>query len=165
MQIFVKSCQNSEKLVFTSLQFRTSLQFSNLRLSLNLVMFCLDMSLLLIGFCLREGRGREGCKKVVKWSLISLTIVPEVMVNCFVFVKMWSIKDILSLNIRVAFPIVWMNPYCIAFSIRLLAVGTVFSFSRLILESVKIKESWLRRDISDIRWSNSVKNWTRKPIV
>ena len=73
-------------------------------------------------------------------------------------VKMWPIKDILSLNIRVAFPIVWMNPYCIAFSIRLLAVGTVFSFSRLILESVKIKESWLRRDISDIRWSNSVKN-------
>ena len=87
---------------------------------------------------------------------MSFIITPEVRENCFVFVKIWSIKDILSLKIRVALLIVWIKPYCIAFSMRLVAEGDWLSLRRLILESVKIKESCVKRDISDIRWSNSV---------
>ena len=78
-------------------------------------------------------------------------ITPEVREKCLVFVKISSIRDTFLLKIRVALFIVWINPYCIAFSIRFVAEGLRLSLRRLILESVKIKESWVKRDISDIR--------------
>ena len=109
------------------------------------------MSLFRIGFCLVEDKGRVGWRKVVKWSLMSFIMTPEVKDKFLELVKIWSIKEILSLKIRVALLIVWMNPYCIAFSMRLEAAGVRLSLRRLMLESVKIKESWLDRDSSDIK--------------
>ena len=88
-------------------------------------------------------------------------MTPEVKDKFLELVKIWSIKEILSLKIRVALLIVWMNPYCIAFSMRLEAAGVRLSLRRLMLESVKIKESWLDRDSSDIKWSRSAKNSSR----
>ena len=87
----------------------------------------------------------------MKWLLISLIMTPEVKEKCLELVNIWSIREILSLKIRVALLIVWINPYCMAFSIRLEAAGVRLSSRRFILESVNIKESWLDRDSSDIR--------------
>ena len=50
------------------------------------------MSLFRIGFCLIVVRGRVGWRKVVKWSLMSFIMTPEVKDKFLELVKIWSIK-------------------------------------------------------------------------
>ena len=72
-------------------------------------------------------------KKFMKWSLISLTIVPTSFVELNELVIIWSIRDIEMPCIPVALVINWRNPLLIIVSTK--SILCELSLSKLMLSS------------------------------
>ena len=120
MNIFIKfrSCQGETKVIKIFLSFQKRLKASSTLLlsvtflhdkfvkhSLNRSLFARDITLLFVklGFSCTDVVGIK--KKFIKWSLISLIIVPASFAEPREFVKIWSIRDIEEPCILVAFVI------------------------------------------------------------
>ena len=134
----LKSCQKRLKLSSTSSQANTFLHLRLPRSSLNLAILCLDISCLRACFLEECIEVRLGWIKVMKWSLMSLIITPELTVGFLELVKIWSISEIFSLKILVALFTVCINPCCNAHSKKLIAFAFRLRLIKFILESMKM---------------------------
>ena len=134
----LKSVQKRLKLLSTSLQVITSCHLSWARSSRKACILCLDMSCLQMFFVVGLRAAWLGCMKVMKWSLMSFIITPVTSSELFAFVNIWSISEILPLQILVALLIDCMKPCCIELSIKFIAVLLDSRFIRFMLESIKM---------------------------
>ena len=127
--------------------------------SRKLVIFWSDMSRVTTGFFLICCLMRGGDMNVIKWSLMSQTIDPDVMLGFLVLVKIWSIREIFPSKIRDAFVTVWMKPFSIAVSMKVTAGGLVSNLRRLIFESIITYDSVPVLDRFSRRFSKCSKNF------
>ena len=121
--------------------------------SLNRSLFARDITLLFVklGFSCTDVVGIK--KKFIKWSLISLIIVPASFAEPREFVKIWSIRDIELPCILVAFVINWRKPLLINVSIN--SILRELTFNKFILSSRVTNDVSPVTDILSSRLSNS----------